>query len=313
MHKIRIAIVGVGKIARDQHLSAVTANSAYQLVATADPHAALHGIPAFQCVEALLEGVPDLDAVVVCTPPQARYAIARYALAQGRHVMLEKPPCTSVSQARELIELARARGLALFAAWHSREAAGVEPARQWLAGRRVASVAINWREDARVWHPGQTWIWQAGGMGVFDAGVNALSIATQILPGRLVLRDAELLFPAGCDAPVAALLRFDMHEAHVTMNLDFRPTSSHCWTIDVQTDAGVLQLSEGGAVMRINSESLVAATDQEYPRLYDRFKRLVSERRIDVDLTPLQLVADAYVSGRRTALEPIPELRQTDV
>jgi D-galactose 1-dehydrogenase len=45
-------------------------------------------------------------------------------------------------------------------------------------------VNVIWREDVRVWHPGQDWIWQPGGLGVFDPGINALSIITHILPAR---------------------------------------------------------------------------------------------------------------------------------
>jgi hypothetical protein len=43
-------------------------------------------------------------------------------------------------------------------------------------------VEIVWHEDVRKWHPGQQWIWEPGGFGVFDPGINALSIATRIFP-----------------------------------------------------------------------------------------------------------------------------------
>jgi hypothetical protein len=78
--------------------------------------------------------------------------------------------------------LAARAGRTLFATWHSRFAPAVEPARQWLTPRRIRSVHINWKEDVRVWHPGQGWIFEPGGLGVFDPGINALSILTRILP-----------------------------------------------------------------------------------------------------------------------------------
>ena len=43
---------------------------------------------------------------------------------------------------------------------------------------------VTWKEDVRHWHPGQQWIWEAGGFGVFDPGINALSIVTKIMPDR---------------------------------------------------------------------------------------------------------------------------------
>ena len=49
-------------------------------------------------------------------------------------------------------------------------------------------------------------IWQAGGLGVFDPGINALSILTHILPDRLAIQDAELSYPTNCQTPIAARL-----------------------------------------------------------------------------------------------------------
>ena len=55
----------------------------------------------------MLEGLPDLDAVAICTPPQQHYAAAKLALAKGKHVLLEKPPCTSALQLEHLVRLAK--------------------------------------------------------------------------------------------------------------------------------------------------------------------------------------------------------------
>ncbi|MFX5656779.1 hypothetical protein ABTE24_21610, partial [Acinetobacter baumannii] len=49
-------------------------------------------------------------------------------------------------------------------------------------------VKVIWREDVRHWHPDQEWIWQPGGLGVFDPGINALSIVTEILPQAMFLK-----------------------------------------------------------------------------------------------------------------------------
>ena len=67
---------------------------------------------------------------------------------------------------------------------------------------------ILWHEDVRKWHPGQQWIWEAGGFGVFDPGINAFSIATKIFPGTLLVSAAELSFPDGAETPIAAEIEF---------------------------------------------------------------------------------------------------------
>jgi D-galactose 1-dehydrogenase len=305
---IRIALVGVGKIARDQHVPALEANHSYALVAAASPHHQLEGVPHFASIEAMLGALPDVEAVSICTPPQVRYDVARFALAQGRHVMLEKPPGATLNEVSALIDLARERNVALFATWHSREADAVEPARQWLASRRIRCVVVTWKEDVRVWHPGQGWIWKAGGLGVFDPGINALSIVTRVLPGPLVLEDAELEVPSNCETPIAARLRMkNEHGVAVRMELDFRQTGPQTWDIDVETDDGRLQLARGGRFMRVNGKLVVDGRDNEYANLYARFATLVRERRCDVDLAPFRLVADAFMCGRRVSVAPFIE------
>ena len=305
---IKIGLVGIGKIARDQHVPVITANHDFELVAAASPHHRLEGVRNYPNVEALLAGSPGVNAVAVCTTPQVRYQIARYALEHGCHIMLEKPPGVTLNEVNALVELARQRGVALFATWHSREASGVEPARQWLAQRRIRSVSVEWKEDVRVWHPGQSWIWQAGGLGVFDPGINALSILTRILPGTLVMQDAELSVPSNCQTPIAAKLQLaNEHGATVAMELDFLEPGEHRWNIDIETDDGHLQLSKGGAVLRINDETILSTQDVEYQNLYAQFARLIAARRIDVDVTPFTLVADAFLRGRRVVVEPFNE------
>lgn len=304
MSVIRIALVGLGKIARDQHVPALAGNPRFQLAAVASPHSSLPGIAHFPTLDALLEATPGIDAVSICTTPQVRYDIARLALECGRHVMLEKPPGVTVGEVAALAELARRKSAVLFATWHSREAAGVEPARRWLAQRKIHRVVITWREDVRVWHPGQAWLWKVGGLGVFDPGINALSIATRILPVPLVLREAELFIPSNCETPIAARLRLDAGGAPTEAELDFRQTGTERWDIEVHTDAGRLLLSSGGAIVQIGDASPIAAPNLEYPNLYARFATLVSAGNIEADATPLQLVNDALACGKRTEVEP---------
>jgi D-galactose 1-dehydrogenase len=296
MKKIKLAIVGLGKIARDQHLPALAASDAFELVGVASPHNSLQGVPSFADLQSLLNAVPDIEAVSLCTTPQVRYEIARLALQRGLHVLLEKPPGATVSEVVALTSLANAKKVTLFASWHSRHASAVEPARQWLAGRQIRSVAIHWKEDVRVWHPGQAWIWQAGGLGVFDPGINALSVVTRILPYALVLQRAELRFPSNCQTPIAANLDF---RGSARMELDFLHPGPPRWDIDVTTDSGRLGLSKGGSEMQVDGVPTPLPPGGEYPRLYAHFADLVRRNCSDVDVAPLQLVADAFLCGDR--------------
>jgi len=308
MSAISIAIVGFGKIARDQHVPAIDANDAFELTAVASPHSRIDHLPHFADIQGLLQALPQLSAVSLCTTPQVRYQAARYALEQGRHVLLEKPPGATVSEVLELVRLARQRGVALFAAWHLRYARAVEPARAWLQGRRIRGLAVNWKEDVRVWHPGQRWIWEAGGLGVFDPAINALAILTRIIPGALILQDAELSFPANCQTPIAARLQLACADgAPVHAALDFLQAGAPSWDIDIDTDDGRLSLSNGASLMRVDDRPVELPASEEYPGVYAHFAQLVRERSVDVDLAPLQLVADAFLCGRRVQVAPFVE------
>lgn len=290
----------MGKIARDQHLPAIAGNGAFRLAATVSPHdPGAAGVPHFNSLEALLAGGPAVDAVALCTPPQVRYDLAAEALKHGIHVFLEKPPGATLAEVAALHERADRAGATLFAAWHSRFAGGVAPARDWLSGRVVQKADIVWREDVRLWHPGQAWIWEPGGLGVFDPGINALSIATHILPRPFFLRTAKLLIPANRAAPIAADLSFrDTAGAPISLDLDWRQTGPQSWDILVETDAGTLKLANGGAVLTWPGGTVHNA-NQEYPALYSRFATLIHSRRSDVDTDPLRLVADAFLRGTR--------------
>ena len=300
MDPIRIAIIGIGKIARDQHVPAIRGNSAFSLAATVSPHdAGLTGVPHLASLDALLAEGPAVDAVALCTPPQVRYDLAAQALSRGIHVFLEKPPGATLAEVEAPKVQADKVDATLFAAWHSRFAAGVAPARAWLSERRIEKVSIVWREDVRVWHPGQAWIWQPGGLGVFDPGINALSIVTHILPRPFFLKEATLVLPENRAAPIAADLHFrDTGGAPIHMDLDWRQTGPQSWDIIIDTDAGTLKLAHGGAVLTLPSGT-EHGEDVEYPGLYSRFATLIRGGRSDVDTSPLRLVADAFLRGRR--------------
>ncbi len=299
MSAIKLAIVGVGKIVRDQHLPAIAANADFDLIATASRHGTVEGVPSYHTIEELIAAVPDITAVSLCMPPQYRYEAAYAALNAGKHVFLEKPPGATLSEVQDLVRLADSKGLSLFASWHSRYAPAVEAAKSFLAATKINSVHVIWKEDVRQWHPNQEWIWQAGGLGVFDPGINALSIITHILPRALFITKATLEFPENRDAPIAADIHFsDVTKMPVHAEFDWRQTGKQSWDIVAETEAGQMVLSEGGAKLSINGELKFAQPEREYPALYERFAEIIKAKTSDVDLAPLTHVADAFLLGR---------------
>src|SRR5690606_25619955 len=265
--------------------------------------AKLDGVDWFSNIEDMLVARPDISVISLCLPPVPRYAVAEAALKAGRHVMLEKPPGATLAEVHALESLAKKAGVTLFASWHSREAQAVALAKEWLKDRKVYSGRIIWREDVRKWHPGQDWIFEPGGMGVFDPGINALSILTEILPEPVHLTDAELDFPANRGAPIAARLSLTND---ISADFDFRKEGQQTWDIELSTDGGELGLRMGGNILEINGQSVAGENSimGEYPALYAHMAELIDEARSDVDLSPMVLVADAFTLGRRVTVEP---------
>jgi predicted dehydrogenase len=311
MRPLRTGIIGYGKIARDQHVPSIEAIPRFELAATVSRHGSGHlDVPCFTSHQEMLERTEGLEAVAICTPPSARYEIARDCIAAGLHTLLEKPPGVTLSEVEDLSCLAAASQVSLFATWHARHNAAVVAAAERLAGQEVKKLQIVWHEDVRKWHPGQQWIWEPGGFGVFDPGINALSIATHIFPGELFVRAAELLFPQNKHTPIAARLQLASSSGGGALSADFdwRHSGDEAWDIVIETAEEVLKLTHGGSKLFVGGEEiLIDHGVGEYPSIYVTFADLIDKRRSDVDVRPLRLVADAYLSGRHSFVEPFEE------
>ncbi|MCA0044850.1 Gfo/Idh/MocA family protein [Celeribacter litoreus] len=307
-----IALIGIGKIAIDQHVPAIAASSDFSLAATVSRHGYVEGVESFPNIHALLKARDDIRVISLCLPPVPRFEAAAAAIRAGRHVMLEKPPGATLAECYALMSLANKHKVSLFATWHSREADKVASAKAWLANKELRSLKVTWKEDVRRWHPGQDWIWEPGGMGVFDPGINALSIVTEILPDNIHLTSANLEVPVNRQTPIAAQLEF-FHPggAEVSADFDFRQEGEQIWNIEAVTDEGTLTLIDGGARIRIDGAEDALEDDNplsgEYPRLYAKMASLLLRGGIDMDLRPMIHVCDALALGRRTTVDPFIE------
>ena len=308
MAAIRAGLVGIGKIARDEHIPVMAANPDFELVACVSRKNRVEGVANFGTVEEMLASCPQLDAVVITTPPQVHYEAAKLSLLAGKHVFMEKPPCATTAQLDYLATLARTMQRTFFQTWHLRHAPRVDDAKRWLKSRRVRNGRIIWKEDVRHWHPGQSWIWQAGGYGVFDPGINAISIMTKILPEPLFVHKAALFFPENCESPIAANVVFHTDSgAEILAEFDFLYAGEARWEIELETDDGRLAFSPATAVLSIDGRRLEFPPPEdgahiEYAPLYRHFAALIEAGQSDVDATPFRLVADVFLVGRRTTV-----------
>lgn len=297
--RMKIALVGIGKIAVDQHVPSIAASEDWDLAATVSRSGTVDGIPAYTDLEVMLEENPDIEVVSLCLPPVPRFDYAAICLRAGRHVMLEKPPGATLAEVHALERIADEAGKTLFATWHSRMAKGVAAAKAVLSDKIIESAHINWKENVRQWHPDQDWIFEPGGMGVLDPGINALSILTEVLPTPVHLRSAVLHVPSNRQTPIQVEMAFT---GNITAEFDWLKEGEQLWEqLFTCSDGTAVQLKDGGNRCLVDGEEQAIAELDEYPALYARMAELVPLAKSDVDLSPMVHVSDIMTLGERRA------------
>ena len=113
---LKIGIIGAGRLG-SFHADKVAAHAGVELVGVADPCevarknlAQKHDVQAYETFDDML---PTVDAVIIASPTFLHYELGSASLLAGKHVLMEKPMCASLSEGRKLVELARQHGLTL--------------------------------------------------------------------------------------------------------------------------------------------------------------------------------------------------------
>jgi D-galactose 1-dehydrogenase len=298
----KIAVAGVGKIARDQHLPCIAKNKNFQLVAGVSRHTSIDGVPCFESIPALVASKIKVDCIALCTPPSVRLAMAREALDAGYHLLIEKPPTPTIGEMVAMIHYAKKKKRVLYATWHSRYNKAVDEAQKRLKGKQVSFMRVTWKEDVNKWHPGQQWIAEPGGFGVFDPGINALSVVTKILPEPIYVQAARIEVPENWSTPIGVDITFkrgDGIAADLSAVFDWRQRGEQTWDIDIETRDGMkLKLTKGGSILHINNKLILEAKLEEYELIYAKFARLLKAKKSEADYSPLQLECDAFMLAK---------------
>jgi predicted dehydrogenase len=302
----KVVLVGIGKIARDQHIPTLKRSPNFELVGAISTSQPDVGVPVFKSIEQACATLKQVDAVSICTPPAVREQYVYEAAAAGCAIMLEKPPAVTVAEALRLRDICEGSTSTLYASWHSRHAAGVQVARSWASEHKVKSGRVIWHESARKWHPGQRWLWEPGGFGVYDPGINALSILTEIFPAAYSVSAARHEIPANAETPVAADLSLTADGVPISVSFDFRREHDERWEIALSAETGeTLLLSQGGAQVSISGRPLKLNASDEYQGVYSKWSELIRAGECSFDLMPLEIIESANSIAERHAVDPI--------
>jgi len=113
---LKVAVVGVGHLGK-WHADKFAACTDCELVAVVDSDhevakeiAQKHGVQAYTDFREIL---PMVDAISLVVPTSLHYKIAREILEAGIHCLIEKPITESVTEAAELIEIAKRKKIVL--------------------------------------------------------------------------------------------------------------------------------------------------------------------------------------------------------
>jgi predicted dehydrogenase len=143
--KMRVAVIGCGAISDIYLTNMTTKFPGLEVTAccsrngiSAERQAKKYGIRALTTEQALSD--PEIEIVVNLTPPAAHYALVRQALEAGKHVYTEKALANSYTEAQELVELAKARGLGLCCAPDTLLGAGLQTGLKAVRDGRIGQV-----------------------------------------------------------------------------------------------------------------------------------------------------------------------------
>ena len=206
----------------------------------------------FENYEALLAS-PEVDLVVLLTPPGTHAAMTRAALEAGKHVLVEKPFATTLEDAAAIVRLAgKSRGL-LACAPFTTLSPTFRALRSRIARGEIGAVAAG---RARYGWAGPTWskwFYEPGGGAIFDLGVYAITTLTGLIgPARRVsamtgIAIAKREIDGGGAHPVAAednaqiLLDFG-NSAFAVVTTGFTMQQYRSPAVEVYGTAGTLQM-----------------------------------------------------------------------
>jgi len=216
---IAAGLVGFGFAGQTFHapvLSAVPGLSLRAVASSQAPavHAAWPGAAVVPDVHALLHRHPEIELVVVATPNEAHFPVARAALEAGRHVVVDKPFVLDAGQARELVALAERMERIVSVYQNRRFDSDFLALRQVLASGAVGrpvyfeshfdrfrpEVRVRWREQAV---PGAG-VWIDLGAHLLDQALQLFGMPDSVQADMLPLRDGAVV-----DDHFHVLLRYD--------------------------------------------------------------------------------------------------------
>jgi predicted dehydrogenase len=123
----------------------------------------------------------NINAVLVCTPPDLHAPMSIAAMRAGKHVLCEKPLARTVEEAEAMLRAARENGVRLKCGFNHRHHPGVRQAREWVDGGAIGEIDFIRCRYGICGRPGYDKEWRAdpaisGGGHLMEQGVHAFDL-----------------------------------------------------------------------------------------------------------------------------------------
>lgn len=187
---LRIAVIGCGNVSR-QYLKTLSGDPRVDVVCCADLEdapalslSAEFGIPVVSTpTEALAN--PNVDLILNLTRPDGHAAVTLQALNAGKHVYSEKPLALTTSEAMEILELARSRGLHVGCAPDTFLGHGLQATKALIEsgeiGRPILAQISRLTPGPEVFHPNPGFLYRDGAGPLLDVGPYLVTTLTYLL------------------------------------------------------------------------------------------------------------------------------------
>lgn len=187
--KLRLGIVGAGMAAKPHALALNALKDRIEVrgVWRRDPAAlaefcATYGFPAALSLEAMLAD-PELDAVLILTPPNARQDIVEATARAGKHILMEKPVERTTAGAEAIVATCDAAGVTLGIIFQHRfraasKALAEKVASGDLGALHAAHLVVPWWRPQQGYYdkPGRGTVAQDGGGVLITQAIHSLDL-----------------------------------------------------------------------------------------------------------------------------------------
>lgn len=232
---VRWGILGAGGIAH-KLADAVNEYTASQVLAVASrdqvkaqDFADRVGVPtAYGSYEQLVND-PDIDVVYVATPHSHHHEHMMLAIEAGKHVMCEKAFTQNLSQAREVVAAARAKGVFLMEAMWTRHLPHMHAIRELIARGEIGDlVSVQADHGQPIAHIERMWNPNLAGGALLDLGVYPIAFAHDILGVPDAITARGRIRDTGVDNQVSMVFEYAGAQAALTTTMEARtPCTAH--------------------------------------------------------------------------------------